>query len=77
MLGLGDLIEIEATINSLVFSPLDNFRGSKLCVSWRTSHLHLPDKKKNIKPIFMTSSKITSDPCEYPFLSFEWSYTKV
>ena len=77
MLGLGDLMEIEATVDSLVFSPLDNFGGSKLCVRWRTSDLHLPDKKKNIKPIFMTSSKITSDPYEFPFLSFEWSYTKV
>ena len=76
MLGLGDLMKIEATVNSLVFSPLDNFRGSKLCVRWRTSHLHLLDKK-NIKPIFMTSSKMTSGPCENPFLSFEWSYTKV
>ena len=25
----------------------------------------------------MTSSKMTSGPCENPFLSFEWSYTKV
>ena len=25
----------------------------------------------------MNSSKITADPFENPFLSFEWSYTKV
>ena len=25
----------------------------------------------------MNSSKITADPSENPFLSFEWSYTKV
>ena len=33
--------------------------------------------EKNIKPIFMTSSKMISGPCEKPFLSFEWSDTKV